>query len=243
MLNKSEIKDIASLAFKKQRDDTGLFVAEGTKIVSEFLYTIPHQIEKIYATQDWVAKNEMFLNNISLSIISPIELEKISQLKTPNQVVAVLKKIVPVEPFISNEVALYLDTIQDPGNFGAIVRIADWFGLKNIIGSEGCADIYNAKVIQSSMASIARVNIWYDVNQDWLAKQKASILAATLNGKSIYDQQKIIEGVVLIGNESRGVRSEFLQMATAEITIPKIGAAESLNAAVATGILLSHLMH
>jgi len=243
MLNKSEIKDIASLAFKKQRDDTGLFVAEGPKIVSEFLYTIPHQIEKIYATQDWVAKNEMFLNNISLSIISPIELEKISQLKTPNQVVAVLKKIVPVEPFISNEVALYLDTIQDPGNFGAIVRIADWFGLKNIVGSEGCADIYNAKVIQSSMASIARVNVWYDINEEWLAKQDVSILAATLHGKSVYDQQKINNGVLIIGNESRGVRSEFLQLATTEITIPKVGAAESLNAAVATGILLSHLMH
>ncbi len=242
MLNKSEIKDIASLAFKKQRDDTGLFVAEGPKIVSEFLYTIPHQIEKIYATQDWVAKNEMFLNNISLSIISPIELEKISQLKTPNQVVAVLKKIVPVEPFISNEVALYLDTIQDPGNFGAIVRIADWFGLKNIICTEGCADLYNHKIIQSSMASIAHVHIWYDANENWLAKQRAPILAATLNGKSVHDQQKLSNGILLIGNESRGVRKEFLHMATTEITIPKTGRAESLNAAVATGILLSHLV-
>jgi len=243
MLNKSEIKDIASLASKKQRDVTGLFVAEGPKIVSEFLEHIPGQIRKIYATHDWVAKNERFINNISLSTISQNELERITQLKTPNQVVAVLKKTEPEEPFISNEIALYLDTIQDPGNFGTIVRIADWFGVKNIVCSEGCADAYNTKVIQSSMASIARVNVWYDIKEEWLAKQKVAILAATLSGKSIYDQQKIVEGVLLIGNESRGVRPGFLQLAKAEITIPKIGAAESLNAAVATGILLSHLMH
>ncbi|MDQ3683945.1 MAG: RNA methyltransferase, partial [Bacteroidota bacterium] len=158
MLNKSEIKDIASLAYKKQRDETGLFVAEGPKIVSEFLHYIPGQIKKIYATHDWADKNEVLINNISLSIISQIELEKISKLKTPKQVVAVLEKTNPQEPFITDEIGLYLDTIQDPGNFGTIVRIADWFGIKSIVCSEGCADLYNAKVIQSSMASIARVN-------------------------------------------------------------------------------------
>jgi TrmH family RNA methyltransferase len=157
-------------------------------------------------------------------------------------VVAVLKKLQIEEPSITDEVALYLDTIQDPGNFGTIVRIADWFGLKNIICTEGCADLYNAKVIQSSMASIARVNVWYDIKGEWLAKQKLSILAATLNGKSIYDQEKIAQGILIIGNEARGVRPELLQLTTTQITIPKIGAAESLNAAVATGILLSHLV-
>lgn len=243
MLSKSEIKDIASLTLKKQRDDTRLYVAEGPKIVSEFLHTISNQIEKIYATQDWATNNENLLDNISLSIISPVELKRISQLKTPNQVVAVLKKAEPEEPIISNGIALYLDTIQDPGNFGTIVRIADWFGIKNVICSEGCADLHNFKVIQSSMASVARVNVWYDIKAEWLAKQKVSILAATLNGKSIYEQQKMVEGILLIGNESRGVRQEFLQLAITEITIPKIGAAESLNAAVATGILLSHLLH
>ena len=243
MLNKSEIKDIASLAFKKQRDHTGLFVAEGPKIVTEFLHNIPGQIKKIYLTEEWGSNNESLLNNVAISVVSQRELERITQLKAPNQVLALLKKKEQVEPFISNEIALYLDTIQDPGNFGTIVRIADWFGLKNIVCSEGCADLYNAKVIQASMASISRINVWYDTNEEWLAKQKVSILAATLNGKSIYNQQKIVEGILLIGNESRGVRQEFLQHSRTEITIPKIGTAESLNAAVATGILLSHLIH
>jgi len=242
MLNKSEIKDIASLAYKKQRNETGLFVAEGPKIINEFLHTIPGNIKKIYATEEWGCKNELLTDNVPVSLISQKELERITQLKTPNQVLAVLKKITPQEPFISNEVALYLDTIQDPGNFGTIVRIADWFGVKNIVCSQGCADPYNVKVIQSSMASIAQVNIWYDTNEDWLVKQTVPVLAATLTGKSVYDQQKINNKILIIGNESRGVRSKFLQLATAEITIPKIGAGESLNAAVATGILLSHLI-
>ncbi|HVE60540.1 MAG TPA: RNA methyltransferase [Chitinophagaceae bacterium] len=230
------------MAHKKQRDDAGLFVAEGPKIINDFLHTIPDRVKKIYATDEWAKENERGIDNVPLSIISQKELERITQLKTPNQVVAVVEKTKSKEPSIANEVGLYLDTIQDPGNFGTIVRIADWFGIKNIVCSEGCADLYNAKVMQASMASMARVNVWYDVNEHWLAKQKTTIFAATLNGKSFYDVEKIDKGILVIGNESRGVRPDFLQMAATEITIPKKGRAESLNAAVATGILLSQLL-
>lgn len=238
MISKKVLKDIQSLGLKKHRDETGLFIAEGPKIVEELLQLIPGKIEAVYFTKEWKGRSEIE-NSFE---ISDFELEKLSQLKTPNQVIAVIKQFESVLPEPSS-FTLYLDTIQDPGNMGTIIRIADWFGVKHIVCSNGCADVYNPKVVQSTMASIARVNVFYDNNEDWLAKNNHVVYAAALNGKPLSTFSKTENGVLIIGNESKGIRNEFLALAREQISIPKRGEAESLNAAVATGIILSHLLH
>jgi len=218
-----------------------VFVAEGPKIVSELLKIVPGHFQKIYALQNWVNENVSLTEHSSVQVVSEKELERISALKTPNEVVAVIKQFESREPGNFSFV-LYLDAVQDPGNFGTIIRIADWFGVKDVVCSEGCADLYNSKVVQSTMASIARINVFYDEDRTWLSKQKCTILAATLQGKAINDQKSDAPTILMIGNESKGISDEVLAFATEQITIPKKGEAESLNAAVATGILLSHLI-
>ena len=241
MLSKKEIKDIQSLSQKKFRDELKLFVAEGPKIVSELIQLIPRQIVKLYATKEWIQFNRLSMQTINVVEVNDDELERLSQLQTPNQVIAIIKELSPEKPD-GSLFTLYLDIIQDPGNFGTIVRTADWFGIKNIVCSVGCADLYNPKVVQSTMASIARVNVFYDEKENWLKEQSIPIYAATLQGSSLYEHSKVEGGILIIGNESKGIRKEILQYATEQITIPKKGNAESLNAAVATAIILSHLL-
>ena len=236
MLSKKVLKDIQSLGLKKHREETGMFVAEGPKIVDELLQLIPEQVESVYATDEWEGSDDP-----KVIRITPSELEKISQQKTPNQVLAVLRQCKPCAPQLEG-IILYLDTIQDPGNFGTIIRTADWFGVKDIVCSSGCADLYNPKVVQSTMASIARVNVFYDPENSWLRNQSTKRYAATLDGQPLDEFQRISEGILIIGNESKGIRDEFLQLAEEKVTISRRGGAESLNAAVATGILLSHLV-
>lgn len=237
MLGKKVVKDIQSLGLKKRREETGLFLAEGPKIVDEFLRSIPAQVEAVYATAQWKVPNTVFKNII---VVSEIELEKLSGLKTPNQVVAAVKQFESKAP-PQNGFTLYLDAVQDPGNFGTIVRTADWFDVKDVVCSTGCADLYNPKVVQATMASIARVNVFYDEAETWLTQQHQAIYAAALNGKPLSSFSKIDDGVLIIGNESKGIREEFLNLSNEKITIERRGEAESLNAAVAAGILLCHL--
>lgn len=241
MLSKKEIKDIQSLSHKKFQDELNLFVAEGPKIVGELIELIPGQIEKIYAVKDWIDSNASLVKKVTVVEVSPAELERISHLQTPNLVVATIKKFTATK-IDASSFTLYLDTIQDPGNFGTIVRIADWFGVKHIVCSKACADLYNPKVVQSTMASIARVNVFYDEDGNWLQEQTVPVYAASLNGTSLYDHSKTDNGVLVIGNESKGISKEIMECATEKITIPRKGEAESLNAAVATGIILSHLL-
>ncbi|HVK97241.1 MAG TPA: RNA methyltransferase [Flavisolibacter sp.] len=238
MLSKKLIKDIQSLGHKKSRDESGFFIAEGPKIINELLDTIPEEVESMYATEDWVAK---YSGNKNVTVISDVELQRISSLNTPNQVVAIVKQFIAYEP-ADYSFVIYLDTIQDPGNFGTIIRIADWFGISHIVCSPGCADRYNPKVVQATMASIARVNVFYDENRTWLQKQRKDIYAATLEGTSVFEESKTGSGILMIGNESKGLSDDLMKLATRKITIPRKGNAESLNAAVATGIILSHLL-
>jgi RNA methyltransferase, TrmH family len=239
MLSKKEIKDIQSLDQKKERDIQGRFVAEGPKIVNEFLQLIPDKIEKIYAIESWAQQHEHLKKLIQ--VVNEEELHKIAHSKTPNQVLAVIKQWPEQEPVLQNAFCIYLDTIQDPGNFGTILRIADWFGVKHIVCTSGCADLYNPKVVQASMGSMARVTVYYDSDLIWIKKQTVPIYAATLNGTPTFS--KTHTGILMIGNESKGIREELLALATQQITIQRKGAAESLNAAVATGILLSQLLN
>ena len=243
MLSKTQVKYIQSLGQKKSRDEEELFIAEGPKIIEEFLTNQRVRIRQIFALKSWVDVNGNKAGNIQVTEIDEIDLEKISQLKTPNLALAVVEKFkVNESPDLKSKITLALDTIQDPGNMGTIIRIADWFGVENIICSNDCADIYNSKVVQSTMGSIARVNIFYTDVQSWLAQNTAITSYATaLSGKPVNTIEKLKEGIIIIGNESKGVSDGVFDLAKEKISIPRIGEAESLNAAVATGIILSHV--
>jgi len=243
MISKSQAKYIQSLGEKKQRDQEGVFIAEGPKVVKELLKSKNAEFKNLYAVEDWLQENEKLLEHIDAAAINERELEKISQLTTPNHVVAIVKKFSQQQSTIKGKISLALDTIQDPGNFGTIVRIADWFGVQQIFCSHDCADMYNSKVVQATMGSIARVNIFYTNLDAWLQAQKeVMIYAAMLEGKDVTKMQALREGLIVIGNEAKGIRQELLTVANERITIPKKGQAESLNAAVAAGIILACLV-
>src|SRR5687767_14246465 len=201
MLSKKLIKDIQSLGLKKHRADSAFFVAEGPKIVEELMATAPGHIEAVYALRSWKSRNP----DLSCEIITEEELERITQLKTANEVLAVMKKFSAAKPAYITGICIYLDHVQDPGNFGTIIRAADWFGVQYVVAGPGCADLYNPKVVQSTMASIARVKVWYDEDETFLKEQQIPILAATLNGESLYDSKKLDKCILLIGNESKGL--------------------------------------
>jgi RNA methyltransferase, TrmH family len=246
MLTKKIAKYIQSLSYKKFRDTEGAFLAEGPKVVEELLISGKFQCHIICADKNWLKENEEILKNVDRENIFEVDdhwLQRISQLKTANQVVAVFymsKKNGLPETF--NGISLILDDIQDPGNMGTIIRIADWFGIETIVCSENSADCYNPKVVQSSMGSIAKVSVHYTNLQVFLEKNNSgNVYAASLSGTSVYEMPQIEQGFLLIGNESKGVHQHLLELASSSIMIPRIGHAESLNAAVATGILLAEI--
>ena len=239
MLSKNEIKYIQSLSHKKTRDTEGIFIAEGPKQVNDFLNS-GIVVKKIYAVADWITTHDHLKNAIT---VQEAELKRISTQSTPNQVLAIVeKKKLSTEPSLKNKITLVLDGIQDPGNLGTVIRIADWFGIDQIVASTDTADLYNSKVVQSTMGSIIRVNVWYKDLEIWLSKANVPVYGALLNGTSIYNLKRIEEGLLVIGNEAKGIRENILPFIQHAVTIPKKGAAESLNAAVATGIILSHLV-
>ncbi len=242
MVSKSQFKYIQSLGQKKYRDEEGVFVAEGPKLVKELIESHV-ELMQVYALNEWIEENKDLLKSINVTAITETELERMSQLKTPNKVIAIVKKFEVNEPAIKERISLVLDTIRDPGNLGTIIRIADWFGISQIICSADCADMYNSKVVQATMGSIARVNVFYTDLPGWL-KQRSGvrIYAAMLEGKDVTKMNTIKEGLIIIGNESMGIDKEVLQYSNEKISIPRKGSAESLNAAVATGIILSHLI-
>ena len=244
MLGKSQAKYIQSLGQKKVRDEEDVFVAEGPKIVAELLASADANIIQLYALHDWIEANRNDCNGVEIIEVDENDLTKISQLTTPNKVLALVKKQETPEPLpTKGTVSLVLDTIQDPGNLGTIIRIADWFDIKQIICSKNCADMYNPKVVQSTMGSIVRVKMLYTDLAPWLEEQKdVFIYAAALEGQNVTAMKKITEGLIVIGNESKGISAEIFEQVDVKITIPRIGKAESLNAAVATGIILSHIV-
>ncbi|TKK68898.1 RNA methyltransferase [Ilyomonas limi] len=238
MISKNEVKYIQSLSHKKNRDAEGVFIAETPKLVNELLQSSV-RIKKIYATKDWQPQGS---NNVVTEEIDEAALQRISQLETPNKVLAVAEKKKLPSLQLNSHFTLVLDGIQDPGNMGTIVRIADWFGITQIVAAKDTADCYNPKAVQSSMGSIARVHVWYDEPAPILANAQVPVFGALLQGKSVYEIQYQQEGILVIGNESKGIREQLLPFIQQAVTIPRTGAAESLNAAVATGILLSHIL-
>jgi RNA methyltransferase, TrmH family len=245
MLSKTHTKYIQSLQHKKFRDEHNCFIAEGPKLVLDILGSRQFICREILAIEQWINEHQQLLSSSSGTVIHAIkdfELEKISALSTPYQVLAVFEKREQQDIDVTGKITLALDTIQDPGNLGTIIRIADWFGIQDMICSHGCADIYNPKVVQSTMGSISRVNIVYSDLPAWLKQQKKTkIYSASLDGKELQSFGKIKEGILIIGNEAHGISGAVMDLVNEKITIPRVGEAESLNAAVATGIILSHI--
>ncbi|MBZ4188625.1 TrmH family RNA methyltransferase [Niabella beijingensis] len=243
MLSKSEIKYIQSLFQKKFRDTENCYLAEGPKIVDEALKTPGVTVKKVWALEQWIQIHAVLHPQTDITAVAAFELEKISQLKTPNEVVALIEK--PPHnsaPDCRTSLVLALDGIQDPGNLGTIVRIADWFGVPGIVCSLDCADVYNSKVVQATMGSLFRIPVIYAGLSAWLQDQnEVPVYGAVLDGTPLGKSAPATSGVLVIGNESKGIRKEVTACITEKITIERIGGAESLNAAVATGILLSHL--
>jgi RNA methyltransferase, TrmH family len=244
MLVKSKVKYIQSLGQKKFREKEGLFIAEGPKLVGDLLQNAAVDFTEVFALPDWIKANGELAKRVSVTEIEPADLEKISQLITPNEVLAIVKQFSVAETIdTKGQVILSLDGIQDPGNMGTLIRIADWFGIKQLVCSLDSADIYNPKVVQATMGSIARVAVHYTDLQQWLNdNSELKVYATTLEGEDVTTMPKITQGVVLIGNESKGIRAEVLELAKYKITIPKKGSAESLNAGVAAGVVFSHLV-
>jgi TrmH family RNA methyltransferase len=240
LITKSRVKYIQSLGHKKFRDQEGVFVVEGPKTVGELLHLPDMRCVQVYATKDWSGGP---LPGSILTEVSASELGRISSLSTPNQVLAIFEKPSFPPPVFNNSISLVLDGIQDPGNLGTIVRLADWFGISRVICSRDSADVFNAKAVQSTMGSIGRVQVVYEEPGGLIREHPGlPVYAAVLEGKNLYEMGRIREGLIVVGNESKGIRPELLERATERITIPRIGLAESLNAAVATGIILSHLV-
>ena len=246
MISKNQIKDITALHQKKFRKELNLFIAEGPKVVDEFLHS-ELKITEIYGLQNWVDKNLLLLKNKNCNyfIVSDAELSRISALQTPNEVIAVCQQ--PIYEVVNidkqADLFLYLDNIADPGNMGTIIRMADWFGLKQIFCSDNCAEVFNPKVVQSTMGSVARMNFYIMslVNACRLVDAKA--YGATLFGENIYTTNFLKKSMLVIGSESHGISDENIKLLSKQITIPqaKGGTTESLNAAVATSIILSEI--
>jgi TrmH family RNA methyltransferase len=245
MISKNLTKQILALHSKKNRDEKSLFIVEGEKIIIEFISSDKYKIDKVVGTNQFKSKYFEILHSKSISFIevSEDELKKISSQTNPNQALAIVHKLnVNSSPINSvTGIALYLDDIRDPGNFGTIIRIADWFGINQVFCSKNTTELYNPKTLQATMGAILRVNVTY-VSIDLLLKENLNtkVYGAVLNGNDIY-KTKLENGIIVIGNESNGISEPILNLINDPITIPssKINGSESLNAANACAIICS----
>lgn len=243
MPSKSQISLFKSLQHKKFRNVHGLFVAEGFKSVAEFI-TSGYSIQTVYHTADIAPKLLKLSAKINFQVTSLDDLAKISNLTTPQEVIALIK--IPEWPkldagLLKNKYALALDGVQDPGNMGTIIRTADWFGIRHIICSEDSVDVYNPKVVQATMGSLARMNVYYTDLETTIPQLNIPVYGALLNGQNIYTTRFNPEGLIVMGNEGNGIRPAVQKLVNTAITIPGAGATESLNVAIATAIFCSEI--
>lgn len=236
MLSKNSIKLIKSLELKKFRNQHQLFVVEGIKSVHEFLKS-PFKVEKIFSVNDDLKVNLKH----QIEFITDDELKKISFLKSPNQVLG-LFKIPSIKKIDSNNLIVALDAINDPGNLGTIIRLCDWFGIEQIICSNDTVDCYNPKVVQSTMGSLTRVNIFYTDLKEFISSFDGPVYGTFMEGKNIYQSELSKKGIIVFGNEANGISTEIEKLMNQKISIPSFGLhqdTESLNVATAVAIILS----
>jgi TrmH family RNA methyltransferase len=243
MISKNQIKYVHQLELKKFRKQEGLYIAEGHKVVGDLLKAgfVP---KHIFATKEWLSQNH-FANTIE---VSNEELTRLSLLQHPQQVLALFpipkNTLSSRDLFQENQLSLFLDNIQDPGNLGTIIRIADWFGIDTIFCSEGTVDAWNPKVIQATMGSIARVNMIYTDSTEFFNSLPSDypIYGTFLDGQNIYAQQLSQHGVIVMGNEGNGISDTVRAHVTHKLLIPDFhngNTADSLNVAIATAITCS----
>lgn len=235
MVSKNDVKRIKQLEYKKYRQREGLFVAEGPKVVGDLL-RCGFRPKMLFATDEW---QEGTGTNFVVERVSNDELRKISFLQHPQQVLALM----PIPQHQQNPtpegLCLALDGIQDPGNLGTIIRIADWFGIKDIFCSMDTADAWSPKVVQATMGSIARVNIFYVDLRQTLRDTALPIYGTLLDGENIYRQELSEVGIIVMGNEGNGISFPIRQLISQKLFIPCYhdgDTAESLNVAIATAI-------
>lgn len=243
-LTKAEVARLRALRDKKERETTGLFVVEGAKVVGE-LVAAGHEFAEVYATPEWAPTSLAGKDpgNVPIVRVTTVEMARISHFPTPSSVLAV-GRIEPVE-FSARELdqgyTLALDGVQDPGNVGTLLRVADWFGLDRVLLSPDSADLFSQKVINASMGSFARIRVARTELGSALRTISAPIFGCDLAGESAYTWRPPVAAVLVIGSEGRGLSDEVAACVTARITIPRFGGAESLNAAVAAGIICAQL--
>lgn len=236
MVSKNQIKLISGLHQKKQRIANQLFFAEGVKVIQELLQS-NFELEHLYTTLNDFEE----VQSSKRTLINEQELKKISALSTPNSCLAVFK--IPTEKkIIDSGLILALDDIRDPGNLGTILRLCDWFGIKQVISTKETVDIYNPKVVQATMGSISRVNVNYiDLNL-FLSKTQLPVFGTFMDGENIYKTNLPQSGIIIMGNEANGISAEIEKTVTSRLSIPRFGElqkTESLNVATATAIILS----
>ncbi len=249
-ITKNELKYYFSLLLKKCRDEENKFIVEGKKIVEEGLKS-NFELDRLFVTNEFIEENSPYLdklisNQIPFTTLKNQDFKKLVDTKTPQGIAAVFykQKFNQKENFSGN-IIVCLDNISDPGNVGTIIRNCDWFGIKEIILSEGCADIFNPKTIRASMGSIFHVKVFEDKKlNSTLLELKSNgykIMCSDLEGENIFDIKSSQKHVVIFSNEANGPSQETLQIADEKITIPKFGGAESLNVASASAIILAEL--
>lgn len=245
MISKSLLKLIKSLEQRKFRKETGLFVAEGGKTVQDLL-DLGLACTNIIATEEWL-KNHKISTTDTITVVSEEEMKKASFLRTPQGVLALFKQQTYVTDHTvpEHELCLALDNIQDPGNMGTIIRIADWFGIKNIYCANGTVDIYNPKTVQATMGAIGRVKVHYTDLPQLITSlaDKAPVYGTFLDGENIYSKQLSNNGLIIMGNEGNGISDECERLIKERLLIPNYPAgcktSESLNVSVATAIICS----
>lgn len=232
MISKNQIKFVRQLEQKKYRKKEGLFVAEGPKVVGDLLRA-GFKAHTIFATSEWESQGQTFQE------VSDEELRRVSFLQHPQRVLALF--FIPTESIPSvSSLSLALDDVQDPGNLGTIIRIADWFGIDTIYCSENTADAWSPKVVQATMGSIARVNIIYTDLQELISKAQVPVYGTLLDGQDIYTQELSKEGIIVMGNEGNGISAPIRKLINRKLLIPQFHKGpESLNVAIATAITCS----
>ena len=242
MITKNTIKQIASLRQQKFRKELGLFVVEGRKMVEELLHS-DFDTVGLYATEAFLADYPAFAR---AEIASEVQMQQISGLDTPPGILAVVR--IPKQGDIktSSRLVLALDGIANPGNMGTLIRTAEWFGIHDVVCSMDCVELWNPKVVQATMGSLFRVKVWKTELPEYLKLAKAegkAVYGALLEGENLFQMTEKPEGILVIGSESHGIRAEVLPCITHPVTIPRAGGSvtESLNAAVAGGILIAEM--
>ena len=235
MLSKGQIKLINSLSQKKYRQKNAMFVAEGIKVIKELLNS-NFELERLFSEADL-----FFTENNKMQLLEANELKKITKLATPQTALA-LFKIPQKKQTITEDFIVALDGVRDPGNLGTIIRLCDWFGVKQLLCSKDTVDCYNEKVVQATMGSIARVEVIYGDLAEEISKLDLPVFGTFMNGENIYESSLSSKGILMLGNEANGISDEIKQLSKHQISIPQFGETkntESLNVATATAILLS----